>query len=252
MSKLSWSEFKTLCNSKALNIQSTNGASAYYLQAWDGPILIRSSILISDPANDDQIDYETNYQANANKKISISTDSENAPIQRSKTAPTGWTYHAHSFEFTTSKLDAIFNSKPDLTPYNFCTAKFYNVSNVELTDQPTIDTDCVKTVLDFEPTHDYEVISGRIYVKNHITNEDVRLWCVAVPDVPEAYGGSKIMVSGINLDFLDEYQPIITDGRVSKRLNYSATLHTNKLRFIISHPAGKQVPLMILMEMYKV
>lgn len=247
---IEWTFFKQFVDSRSLSIQWIDDGTTYWLKAIDGYFTV-DCILHKNDLNDSLADFETNYKANGNKKLSASSDSENATIHRMKTAPTGWTYHAHGFEFKTAELNSVYNNKHDGTSYNFVTYNLYDANDVLITDQLVADTDCVKTVVDFEPTHDYELISGRAYVKNDINGQDVRLWVIGVPDVPEAYGGSKIMVSGVNMDYIDEYQPLTTDGRVSKRMNYSAINHSNKLRFIIKHPAGLKVNLMILMEMYK-
>lgn len=247
MLEVTWAVLKDFATSRKLSIQYVDFDDNYHLRAFDGVFQLGMILPKSDPASDDQTDFEDNFKDDGNRKLSLSTDSENAPIQRSKTAPTGWTYHAHSFEFKTSE-SFIYDKQPDDSDYGFCVQKFYDADDVEITEN--LATECVTSVIDFEPTHDFEVISGRVYVKDEITNEDVRLWVIAVPDIP-APTGYKIMVSGLNLDFVDEYQPITTDGRVSKRMNYNATYHTNKLRFVVKHPVGKVVNLMILMEMYK-
>jgi hypothetical protein len=111
-----------------------------------------------------------------------------------------------------------------------------------------MDATCTKTVFEFEPSYDYEIIGGVVVIANSPTN-DVRMWVVAVPDVPAAYGGSKVMANGPNFKFKTQIE---TDGRVAKRLTYSSTTHTNKLQFIIQHPAGEQHNLMLNLEFYKI
>jgi hypothetical protein len=107
-----------------------------------------------------------------------------------------------------------------------------------------------KTILDFEPPHDYEIIGGSLRTVTSI-DTDMRLWIVAVPDISAAYGGSKEMASNINLRYLTPGNVYDVDGRVSKYLSYNATYHTNKLRFIFTYPAGTTEELSITLEHYK-
>lgn len=173
-------------------------------------------------------------------------DSEQAIIVRHKTSPTGWTYQAHAVEITTSKLNSIHNKDRFGADFGFATLTLKDASGNTTTDE----TQAVASWLEWEPKWDYELIAGRIYVRDTVTT-DLRLWVVGAPYIPAFAGGSKVMVAGINLDFVDEFQPITTDGRVSKYMTYNSTYHTNMLRFIFKHEAGEQHRLMILMELYK-
>lgn len=184
-------------------------------------------------------------------EIAQQKDSEGSLIVRSKQAPTGWNYHAHAFEFKLSTLNSDVCLDENGDDFGFTSIKLYNAAGEEITDQPTADTDCVKTVLDWEPTHDFEILSGKLYFKDETLNEDIRLWVIGVPDIPKEYGGSRCFANGINLDYLDAFQPIETDGRVSKYMSYNPTLHSNKFRFILRHNPGKKLDIMFVLEIYK-
>lgn len=177
-------------------------------------------------------------------------DSEGAYLQRTKAASSGWTYHMTAPEFLTSVIGSAYHKDVNGNDLNEISIKFYDDSNVELTTQGACDTDCVKTVVSFEPTWDYEIIGGTIKTANDVT-ENVRIWIVAVPDVPAQYGGSKIMVQGVNLKFVDPNNGIEANGRASKYMAYSATYHTNKIQLIIKHPAGHKEAMMIAFEVFK-
>lgn len=192
-----------------------------------------------------------NEQLNYLKGIdSTPKDADGAVISRTKAAKAGWTYHLTAPEFTTSTIGSLYHKDVDGNDLNQATVKFYNAANTELTTQGSCDTDCVKTVLDFEPPFDFEIIGGTVKSADTIT-EDVRLWVIAVPDIPAEYGGSKVMVQGINLKFVEPNNGVEADGRVSKYMAYSATYHSNKLSLVIKHPAGHKVDLMIAYEIYK-
>jgi hypothetical protein len=193
------------------------------------------------------------YQLNSTpKKVKLDEpkDADGATMHRAKAAKAGWTYHMTAPEFTTSLLGSLYHKDISLNNLNEASVKFYDANNTELTTQESCDTDCVKTVFVFEPTWDYEIIGGTIKTANDVT-DDVRVWVVAVPDVPAAYGGSKIMVQNVNLKYVDPNNGIEADGRASKYMAYSATYHTNKLQLIVRHPAGHKLAMMMAFEVYR-
>lgn len=180
-------------------------------------------------------------------KMAGPTDSDEASLYRLKMAPTGWTYQLASFELTTSKLNSSISLDYEGQSRGDCTIKFYDADDVELTTQGSLDTDCIKTVIDFEPTFDYEIIGGFVSALT-VPTTNIRLWVIGVPDIPAAYGGTKVMANGPNFKFK---QIIETDGRVAKRMTYSETYHTNKIRFEFVHNVGLQHEFMINMEYYR-
>lgn len=191
----------------------------------------------------DQIDYL--------KSIDISPkDNDGSIIVRAKAAKTGWTYHLTGPEFATSTIGSLFHQDAAGNNLNETVVKFYDINNVELTTQLDCDTSCVKTVFYFEPPWDYEIIGGTIKTSDIVT-ENVRVWVIAVPDVPAINGGSKVMAQNINLKFIDPNNGIEADGRVSKFMPYSATYHTNKVQLIIKHPAGLKTDMMMAFELFR-
>lgn len=180
----------------------------------------------------------------------LPTDEDNALLSRPKLAPSGWTFQARAVEFATSTLSSLVNNKIDGTSWNDVTIKFYDDEDTELTDQNDLDTDCVKTILSWEPLYDYEIVGGFLSSKSNIT-DNCRIYMIGVPDLAAEYGGSKVMVNGINLAHIDGNDRLTIDGRTSKRLNYNATYHTNKLQVTIFHGAGSKYDLQIVFEHYK-
>ena len=178
-------------------------------------------------------------------------DTDNALIIRLKAAQAGWTYHLTAPEFTTSTVASLYHKNAAGTDLNECVVKYYDANDVELTTQGSCDTDCVKTVFYFEPTWNYEIIGGTLKTVSTVS-ENVRCWVIAVPDVPAIYGGSKVMVQGVNLKFIDPNNGIEADGRATKFMTYNATYHTNKIQLIIKHPAGHKEDLMMAFEVYRV
>jgi hypothetical protein len=145
-------------------------------------------------------------------------------------------------------LDSIFEEDYDGTDRNFTVLKFYDVNGNEITDQPTLDTDCVETVIDWMPTYDYALVGGSGDTYDNLSS-DVRLYVVAVPDIP-APTGSKVMINGANFRYMSNKE-IIVDGKAAKHMSYDAVYATNKLRFIIKHGAGEKFNFALTCSFYK-
>ena len=69
MSEINWVLFKQFVDSKELEFQYIQSPTHYDLIAFDGPFKIETRIIKSSPPRKDQIDFETNYQANGNNRI---------------------------------------------------------------------------------------------------------------------------------------------------------------------------------------
>lgn len=247
--RVTWAIIKAFADDRATSIQWVDTGDRYILRCFDRNWAVECILYKTD---DDVAEFEADYKdvGNAAPAAWDNIDEDGTDIVRLKFASKGWTFHLRCIEFTTSLLSSIYNKKSDVsTDWGDATVKFYNASNVELTTQPDITAGCVKTVVDFEPTYDMEVIGGSVYIAS-VPSADFRIWVVAVPDVPAAYGGTKVMINGLNMRYVQSSQYRV-DGRTSKRLYYSATTHTNKFRLIISHAVGAQFTCMFNLEHYK-
>lgn len=184
-------------------------------------------------------------------------DSDGSPLQRVKVTTSGWHYQLHGVEFETSKLDSIYSKKIDNTNYGFTAVKFYKLLNneeVEITgddlNQTFLDNNCIKTVVDWEPSHDYELVGGMLKMRT-TPQDDIRMWIIGVPDVPEQYGGSKVFISNCSLSYIGNDSGIRADGRAPKYLTYNNQTHTNKLRLVFRHPSGVKHQFLMLFEIFK-
>ena len=247
-----WANVKAMLTSRALSAQWVQVDSFYNIAAIDGLFALECKIFIADApldatVNADQIDFETNFKPRGNSKLTAQIDSDNAEFSRTKQAPTGWTYQFRGFEFTTSNLSSLVNRDVSQNALGDVSIKMFD-AGAALTTDPTL---AVKTVLDFEPTYDYYIIGGLAKILVTPAN-DVRLSVVAVPDVPFAYGGTRVMIQSVNFKYIGSNDKVDADGRASKMLSYSTTNHTNKLRFIVSHLAGEQHSFSIFVEHYRV
>lgn len=244
-----WTTFKGFVDTRSLSIQYVLIGDKYWLKAFDGPFFLETTIHKKTTADDpsDQKDFEDNYQPAGNVSY---TDGDNASLIRNKMAPKGWNYHVRGMEFETSKLNSLENNDATGTDMGGVTQKFYDVNDVELTTQGSIDTDCVKSQVDYEPIYDYEILGGWLSMPT-TTTENIRIYAIGAPDIPANLGGSKSMICNLNARYMKENDRLRIDGRTSKRMPYDATYHTGKLRLIFKHAAGIKCEFELVLEQYR-
>jgi len=241
--------------------------SYYEIPAAKELALSNNSALLTDIANgiavisktDDSSGNITDISTAINylKNIDSSQrDSDGAVLSRAKITTTGWHYQIQGVEFETSKLDSLHSKKADNSDYGFTVMKFHElISGVETEitgnnlNQQYLDANCIKTLMDWETNYDIEILGGMLKQAT-ATTEDIRLWVIGVPDVPEAYGGSKSFVTNVNLKYLDG-TGVKVDGKTAKYLTYSAQNHTSKIRLIFRHPVGCNHKLLMIFELFK-
>jgi hypothetical protein len=226
---------------------------------WQNDSDVLTAIANAEAAIGDGTTYESTVSGGINRLKGVDTtprDSDGSPLSRAKVTQTGWHYRLHGIEVETSVISSVYEKKADNSNFYFSSLKFFkDVSGTETEitgddlNQTFLDSNCIKTQLDWEPTHDYELVGGMLQ-QQAVPSSSVRLWIVGVPDVPAAYGGSKEFVTNIDLKFFSD-KGIILDGRAPKFLAYSATYHTNKMRFVFRHNAGFKHKIHINMEIYK-
>jgi hypothetical protein len=258
---ITWAVIKSFCISRNLSIQFIDLGAYYWLKAFDGIFEVEFN-LIKD-SGPDQIDFESGLMLTGNKAFVQSTatkdvqgntlnqyDVDKALVVRAKAAKSGWTYGALAFEFkTSSRTENLVALNYDGSTKPWITIHLFDAQGLEITD-PAKYMMAIRTQVDFEPPYDYELIGGEMRINPQLTS-NVRFFIVAVPDVPYAYGGSRVMAEGLNIKYLAPGNMFSVDGRVSKLLSYSATNHTNKLRFLFWHDMGVTEDLMITVEHYR-
>ncbi len=247
--ELTWADLKTqLATGIPYRYLSISGN--YYIYAVDGNFTFEC--VVRQNNGDDQIDFETNYKTLAFTTFS-QFDTDGAAIVRNKAAKRGWTFCSMPFEFETARLnDTLYSKDSAGADRSFITLKAYDGGGSEVTTPGILDANyatIVKTVIDFEPPYDYEIIGGDLRTLTTITS-DMRLWLIAAPDVP-APTGSKEMGGGINLRYLSPGNVWSVDGRVTKYATYNATFHTSKIRLIFKYPAGTNENLAVTIQLYK-
>lgn len=256
---LTYTELKAIILQKSLPWQYRDMGDRLEIWAMDSGVLYKTTVY-KDGAQVGGIDvaqhaadlanFTANYAAAANARLAVQLDSDGAPMSRTKVAPSGWNFQFRGVEFATSTLGSIVNRDANNVDLADATLKLYNAAGAVITDQAVADTDCVKATLDIEPPYDIYIAGGKLKFVQQPT-EDVRIAVIGVPDVPAAYGGSKHFVQNVNLKFISATDGVNADGRAAKWLQYSATLHTNKIRFVVHHPAGHKMPIAVYLEVYR-
>ena len=248
-SKVSWSQLKAFLDARGISCQYVEFDHVYIITGIDGPFSFITKIKKTSPVGSDQTDFETNYKPSGNSVL-VPSDTDGVHLSRTKITKSGWHYQIHGTEFTSAKLNSVYNKDEDGNDLGFTTIKYYNVNDVELVagTQAELDTDCVKTVFTWEPDQDIDVIGGVLEQPTPTTN-DVRLWVTAIPDLPVPNGSVPFTTGGINLKYISGNIDI--DGKTAKTLPYNATYHTNKFRITVRHDAGDKYPVHMLFKIYR-
>lgn len=251
MVKISWTQLKQYIATNSSSYQYVQDDNSYMVIINDSTKLY-SIIPITEIPSPEQLEFETSYKSLAGQAGS-QYDTDGAPIVRNKAAKKGWTFCSMPIEFETSRRsNKMYSKTADGSDRSFITLRVYDANDTELTDDGVLYAGmatAVKTVIDFEPPHDYEVIGGELRTLTTIS-ADMRLWLIAAPDVAAPLG-SKEMGGGINLKYLAPGNVWAVDGRVTKYATYSAAYHTGKIRLIFKYDAGTNESLQVVVQMYK-
>lgn len=135
MNKYSWTDFKAICRTNFLTMLMEEKNSYYLLLAQNGPVIYRCDLQKDEST--DQIDFETNFKANCNKKV-IRND---AFVE--KTLPNGKKLfrRAHGIQHTLfANSDNIIEF---VVPYNWC--KITTMEVIGLSEMLKIDLSVMDT-----------------------------------------------------------------------------------------------------------
>lgn len=217
--------------------------------------LQQNNVILNDGVKNYSFEEAINYMTFLTSVFNYNNkDIDGALITRAKAAKKGWSFWALPPEITTSTLGGTLYCKDSAgvdIPGVSC--KIYDANNTEITIAGLLNANlatCVKTVLDIEVPFDTELIGGALRIHSNPA-QDIRLWIVGAPDIPAQYGGSKEFASGVNLKFLAPDSSFDIDGRVTKYITYNGTTHTGKIRLIFKHPAGLQVNMQVVIQLYR-
>lgn len=203
--------------------------------------------------------------------FSVPTDSDGSQLVRTKTTKSGWHFEPRSLDYWTGVAKSLYNRK-----YNAATIlggddiadgtmKFYDATGALMLqaggeadaafqarlDDPT--TGCVETMMDWEPTYDYDIIGAYIQMVNvPPPTSPAYMWVIIAPDIPSYLGGSVPFCNGgWNLSFFRANDLFDVDGHGVKSMIYSATYHTSKIRVLVKHAPAAKIGVQIIYKQYK-
>ena len=175
-------------------------------------------------------------------------DNDGAILTRPKMAATGRHYQLHGMMFTTAGEGSFKQPDADGVDLAHGALVFYDHDNVQVSGAQNMHKVC-KTVIDWEPPFDYEIMGGMFHQYGSPSGELI-LNVVALPDIPAAAGGNIAFVLATDLRFIGPDTGLHILGHTTSELVYSATYHTNKLRMTLHHGSGVQHDMYIGFEIF--
>ena len=146
-------------------------------------------------------------------------DSTGRPVIRSAATIKGWHYQAHSVQFSVNQLNSIYNKDHEGNDLGFASIKIYDSSGNECLTQTQANLSGVKTVVKWQPNHDFEIISGNIRQAVKETVDTYVYVHAKVPtglEAPNDWMTLPFAEGGINLKYIGADELLKTDGRASK------------------------------------
>lgn len=172
-------------------------------------------------------------------------------VVRNATTDKGWSYLADCIDVETSKINGFFHQDYQGNSTGMIDCKLYDANNNLITDAQYENT-AVKTVITFNPDHDFDIISGSIHQSTKAT-DNVRIWTIG-GILALGNAGTREFVRGLNLKHFEQAK---TDGRSSKMLFHEhnveglGTFEGDFIQFIIKYPQGHSHDLMLMVEYYR-
>ena len=263
-----WQTVKAQLTAKGILgcLQYVEDATTYTIFAFDGPLAYMCviskgevpagvAITYAQETNDtDKAEFEATYKATANQVIEKRSPDGRA-ITRNTTANRMTNFKLRAISFYTADLeDGVHNWNPVTdADYGDITVKLYQADGTEITDAADEGL-ATKTVLDWEPTYNYEIIGGFVDIPQVLKGGVTDAWylsAIGVPHYPPAYYGSIDFISEVNLEAVTT-EKVISDGRAISYMPYNlnGAPHTNLMRFILKHPAGDKKRFQLYVEHY--
>jgi hypothetical protein len=257
-----WADFKVFVASKGLLHQFVEDENAVTPFAIDGDVAYKT-ILIKAPESDsypfgpdydrvandaDLADFEASFRATGNRTLEPRASDGRLTVRQS-TANRMLNFKLRAISFVTASTTGLHNVSPITdADYGDVAVKLYDAAGALTTNESL----AVKTVVDFEPTYDYEVIGGFIDLPSSLKDGTTNQWfisAVGVPDYPPVFFGQVDFVNEVNLEAVTN-QRVISDGRAVSFMpyNYGGAPHTNLMRFTVKHPAGAQLRFQAYLE----
>ncbi len=244
MIELTWPQFKTGVIEAGIIFRVIEDDATYLLLAKD-KIEFKCKIDKSSD-NSEKLEFESSFKSKAVSMLEP-VDAEGASVSRGKAAKAGWKAQFHSIRISTATVGGVYNKNKSGQDIGFCTYTMYDVNG-----QVTADVvQCVKTVVTWEPTHNMEIVGGRLLQRSAPTT-DVWMYVTAAAHIPAQYGGSVTFTDGgINLYDVGDGGETDFDGRAAKFVAYDPINHSGRFEILLKHDAGVQHSFSLIFELFK-
>ena len=245
-----WGEFKKWLDGTyaSLRITFAEDPQSYTVVAIDDSVCRSFSM----NKGDDAVEFESTYKSASFSPLAMRTkdgriDVHHTIVNRLQNL------NLRVFSFKTSYSGSLHNINP-VTEESYGDVEYmlYDASGSLITDQ-ALSGSAVKTVLDFEPHYDYEIVGGFADLPETLHMGNTDKWFiggVGVPDLPPEMYGSIAYISEVNIEAVQTSR-VESDGRATSYLPYKLYGYpTNKIRFYIKHPPGAQERFQIYLELF--
>lgn len=236
MIELSYTDFKQVVSDRSLKMQYiTKSAYGYDLYAFDRQM--EFFCILEDSA--DITDFETNFKADANKKLS---DKDNSGREIIRTAMTekGWTFLSYCARITTAtQTNSVIQKDFEDSDRFTISVKHFKSGGVLVTDYVADQANIIETRVTMFPSYNYEILKGTIFNKTAATSScrvGVAVGYFPMPnDGYAVVDGNKTYGEFIGgLDMQDFSGVVHIDGESSKYVSSP----TNQIQIRVHHAAG--------------
>ena len=187
-------------------------------------------------------DFENNY-----KDENLWSGNERV---RTTNCKIGRNLHARYINLTTADQDNYDNTDWEDNDFNDITYIMKDSNG----DTTTTNAQAKETWLDFEPSWNYEVCGGKLFVPSTLAGSNDDAWeihVVGVPDISAQNGGSISFIANPRIKWLKGNIVEVDSTTNPAEMVYNATYHTNKIRFCFKHPVGAQSEFQLKITCYK-
>lgn len=249
--KVTWPILKSAADAREVPVQFIEYPNYYQILLIDGSLSLETEVakLGTAPSGSDQEDFENNYKANANNKLSPIDPDVGGLSFSPKYAPDGWRQQLREFEFVTSSYDAADVHEKDVNnnDFNFVTVTCYDSADAEITDPADLGT-AVKTVVDWSPTHDFAIIGG--YLRQAATPaSNLYVWVQTLVATGLAAPNDFLPVTfaegGVNMFYLNARDRVGMNGTAA-----SVLTSNDFVRTVVRHDAGIEHRIQVNLEIY--
>lgn len=271
--ELSWMDFKMNVANRQLHMQYFQKKNTYHILAFDDKIKFCCKIDIDDPATAEQLDFEDNYQVTCNTRLDPLDPKTQGLKFSPKVAPDGWVQRIHEIEFKTSTLNSYHDRDYNNVDFGWTKMKFYEgpagseseITGVNL-NQEYLNIHCTRTDVHFMPDKDFMLLGAGV-AQLEETAENVYLWGL-IMDLDAPYNVNippfELVEGGINMKYLKAKDHFLVEGRAPATLYYDGITNpmtggkialppgvgSNKVRYMLRHPAGYKGEYQAIVEYY--